>query len=163
MSRVRTLALDLEGTLISNAMSQFPRPGLRAFLEACAQAVDRVVVFTAVSEERSRSICEALATEGSAPPWFAAVEHVRWQGPVKDLAFIAGSSPDEVLLVEDLEDYVHPDQRDRWVPIPTWETPYPEDDRALEEILPGLLERLASAPDGGSSHGRRLANAKGGP
>jgi hypothetical protein len=27
------LALDLEGTLISNAISQIPRPGLHCFLE----------------------------------------------------------------------------------------------------------------------------------
>jgi hypothetical protein len=33
--RISVLALDLEGTLISNAVSQFPRPGLLAFLECC--------------------------------------------------------------------------------------------------------------------------------
>lgn len=32
MMRPTVLALDLEGTLISNAMSQIPRPGLHAFL-----------------------------------------------------------------------------------------------------------------------------------
>jgi hypothetical protein len=31
--RIKVLALDLEGTLISNAMSQIPRPGLYDFLE----------------------------------------------------------------------------------------------------------------------------------
>lgn len=31
--RPTILALDLEGTLISNAISQIPRPGLKTFLE----------------------------------------------------------------------------------------------------------------------------------
>src|SRR5262245_4845907 len=38
VSRLEVLALDLEGTLPSNAVSQIPRPGLHEFLEvrACA-------------------------------------------------------------------------------------------------------------------------------
>jgi len=31
------LALDLEGVLITNAISQFPRPGLRQFLTQCEE------------------------------------------------------------------------------------------------------------------------------
>jgi hypothetical protein len=55
-----TIALDLEGTLISNAVSQFPRPGLFTFLEYCHQNFDRVVIFTAVNEVRFRSISRTL-------------------------------------------------------------------------------------------------------
>jgi hypothetical protein len=59
-----TIALDLEGTLISNAVSQFPRPGLFTFLEYCHQNFvgiasrfeNRLVIFTAVNEVRFRSI-----------------------------------------------------------------------------------------------------------
>jgi hypothetical protein len=51
-----TIALDLEGTLISNAVSQFPRPGLFTFLEYCHKSFDRLVIFTAVNEVRFRSI-----------------------------------------------------------------------------------------------------------
>jgi hypothetical protein len=50
-----TIALDLEGTLISNAVSQFPRPGLFTFLEYCHENF-RLVIFTAVNEVRFRSI-----------------------------------------------------------------------------------------------------------
>ena len=46
--RIKTIALDLEGTLISNAMSQIPRPGLFSFLEECRRLVERVVMFTTV-------------------------------------------------------------------------------------------------------------------
>jgi hypothetical protein len=58
-----TIALDLEGTLISNAVSQFPRPGLFTFLEYCHQNFvgvashfeTRLVIFTAIDEVRFRS------------------------------------------------------------------------------------------------------------
>ena len=40
------VAIDLEGTLISNAVSQFPRPGLYYFLEYCYKNFDRLVIFT---------------------------------------------------------------------------------------------------------------------
>lgn len=36
------IALDLEGTLISNAVTQFPRPGLRTFIDECADYVQPV-------------------------------------------------------------------------------------------------------------------------
>ena len=49
---LHVLALDLEGTLISNAMSCIPRPGLFAFLEGCREMFARVVLFTAVLEAR---------------------------------------------------------------------------------------------------------------
>ena len=44
------IALDLEGTLISNAVSQFPRPGLYSFLEYCQENFSRIVIFTAVKD-----------------------------------------------------------------------------------------------------------------
>ena len=55
------IALDIEGTLISNAVSQFPRPGLFTFLEDCHQNFDQLVIFTAVNEVRFRSISRTLA------------------------------------------------------------------------------------------------------
>jgi hypothetical protein len=48
----RVLALDLEGTLISNAASQIPRPGLYEFLASCQQLFQRIVIFTTVSEAK---------------------------------------------------------------------------------------------------------------
>jgi hypothetical protein len=52
-NKYKVLALDLEGTLISNAVSIFPRPGLYNFLEFCHDTFDKIVLFTSVSEERS--------------------------------------------------------------------------------------------------------------
>ena len=56
-----TIALDVEGTLISNSVSQFPRSGLFTFLEYCHQNFDRLVIFTAVNEVRFRLIARTLA------------------------------------------------------------------------------------------------------
>jgi len=41
---IETLALDLEGTLILNAASPFPRPGLNDFLEFCHLRFSSIVV-----------------------------------------------------------------------------------------------------------------------
>jgi hypothetical protein len=71
-----TIALDLEGTLISNAVSQFPRPRLLTFLEYCHQNFDRLVIFTAVDEVRFRSISRTLAEAQDAPDWFVDLEYI---------------------------------------------------------------------------------------
>src|SRR4051812_40492716 len=112
-----TLALDLEGTLISNAMSQIPRPGLRAFLERCGLLFARVVIYTAVAEPRFRAIAALLVSEGNAPAWFAGIEYVKWDYTTKDLALIPGIAPGEALLVDDLPEYVHPGQEAQWVAV----------------------------------------------
>ena len=72
------IALDLEGTLISNAMSQIPRPGLNIFIEACAEHTDKIVLYSAVSPARCRSILQTLANENDVPAWFALIEIVIW-------------------------------------------------------------------------------------
>ena len=110
------LALDLEGTLISNAVSQFPRPGLRDFLDFCLGAFERVVIYTAVDEGRTRRILALLAAEGHGPPELAELEIVRWSGKQKDLSFVSEDWR-QVLLVDDREDYVVPSQRSQWIPI----------------------------------------------
>lgn len=139
--RPNVLALDLEGTLISNAMSQIPRPGLFAFLERCSELFPRLMVFTAISETRFRPIARMLAGEGSAPAWFGEVERVDWAGPTKDLAY-TGLPVIEVLLVDDLPAYVHPGQEDRWIPISPFSSPYPDDDAGLAVALVQIERRL---------------------
>jgi hypothetical protein len=62
-----TIALYLKGTLISNAVSQFPRPGLFTFLEYCHQKFDRLVIFTVVNEVRFRSISRTLSEAQDVP------------------------------------------------------------------------------------------------
>jgi hypothetical protein len=79
------LALDLEGTLISNAISQIPRPGLYRFLEEVQTLFDQLTMFTTVPEDRFRSIAALLAREGSAPAWFVELPYIRWSGKTKDL------------------------------------------------------------------------------
>lgn len=57
------LAMDLEGTLISNAISQITRPGLRCFLEDARSRFSELVSFTTVPEDRLRSIAALLLSE----------------------------------------------------------------------------------------------------
>jgi hypothetical protein len=136
------LALDLEGTLISNAMSQIPRPGLFEFLSRCADLFPRVVIFTTVKEPRFREIARLLVKEVVAPPWFSAIEYVNWHGETKDLNFIPDTTPDAVLLVDDFEKYVHPGQEAHWLHIDYFDYPYHESDRGLHKMI-ALLEHHA--------------------
>lgn len=69
----QVLALDLEGTLISNAISQIPRPGLFEFLSRCTELFPRIVIFTAIAERRFRPIALTLAEENLVPLWFTAL------------------------------------------------------------------------------------------
>ena len=135
------LALDLEGTLISNAMSCFPRPGLYDFVEDCRSIFERIVLFTAVSESRVRLILELLAREGSTPAWFRDIDVVSWAGDIKDLHFISGCVPQDVLLVDDVESYVHPNQREQWVRILPFVPPYPITDKEFLRVIEELRRR----------------------
>lgn len=51
------LALDLEGVLITNAISQFPRPGLMSFLNECEDLFghENIFIFTTVNEKGSET------------------------------------------------------------------------------------------------------------
>lgn len=136
------LALDLEGTLISNAVSQLARPGLHEFLTRCKELVPRVVVFTTVPDHRFREIAMLLVNEGQAPAWFAELEYVSWSGRTKDLAFIHGAEVHEVLLVDDFEAYVHPGQEQQWLRVQHFDYPYSDADTGLAEVLKVLEQRL---------------------
>ncbi len=148
-TRRNVVALDLEGTLISNAMSQIPRPGLHSFLDECRALSPHVVLFTYVRPLRVREIIAGLVADSLAPEWFIAVECVEWDGATKDLRFIRDCHVESAVLVDDLAAYVHPGQELNWVPAPPFEAPYPEDDRGLEAVLRELRRRF----DG---HGSRL-------
>ena len=140
--RARVLALDLEGTLISNAMSQIPRPGLFEFLSRCRELFPRLVMFTTVKEPRFRDIAVLLVKEGAAPDWFAQIEYITWHGETKDLSFVPGAVMDDVLLVDDFERYVHPGQESRWLQIEYFDYPYEATDTGLNKML-ALLEQHA--------------------
>ena len=145
LNRARVLALDLEGTLISNAMSQIPRPGLFEFLSRCHELFPRVVMFTTVKEERFRSIAKLLVEEKVVPEWYANIEYVSWQGETKDLHFIPGVDPQDALLVDDFERYVHPGQESQWLQIDYFDYPYETTDTGLSKMLAVLEEYAGDA------------------
>ncbi|MFZ3000416.1 MAG: NIF family HAD-type phosphatase [Undibacterium umbellatum] len=142
-TKPKVLALDLEGTLISNAMSQIPRPGLFEFLERCAALFPWLVMFTTVKEEKFRQIARLLADEGKTPVWFAHIEYVNWQGETKNLEFIPDAIAEESLLVDDFEIYVHPGQAAQWMQIEFFDYPYSENDQGLFRMLEKLEAMLA--------------------
>ncbi|MEL6547304.1 MAG: NIF family HAD-type phosphatase [Myxococcota bacterium] len=136
------LALDLEGTLITNAVSQFPRPGLREFLEFAQTSFERVVIYTAVSENRTRPIIEQLYSEGVIPDSFATDWiYVDWSGAKKDLRLIPHCEPENVLLVDDQETYILETQLSQWIPIVEYAVPDSED-QELFRVRRLLEERL---------------------
>lgn len=137
------LALDLEGTLISNAVSQIPRPGLYRFLELCQIMFNEVVLFTTVPEPRFRDIAALLAHEGHAPRWFTSVRHLHCTDGQKDLGRVARLGPQALtLLVDDCADYVSPGAESIWLPVDQFAAPYPDDDAALESLIPVLARRV---------------------
>jgi len=142
MNCIRVLALDLEGTLISNAVSQIPRPGLRVFLENCALISERVVSFTAVREDKFREIAAQLVADGTAPSWYQGIDYVQWNWKTKDLQFVQGYQKTQILLVDDNRDYVHPGQESQWVEVQTFESPYPETDAELSRVLQVIRQRI---------------------
>ena len=65
----KVLALDLERTLVSDARTVDPRPGLLAFLTFCHEHFQRVVLFTSVETADSREVLESWLADraGSTP------------------------------------------------------------------------------------------------
>lgn len=136
------LAMDLEGTLISNAVSQIPRPGLFPFLEYVYANFAQLAIFTTVPEPLARSICSLLVAEIAAPVWFAKLPYVDWNGPTKDLRFVT-PDPTQALLLDDHAPYVHPGQEDHWVEVPLFGSPYAGDDKGLDLARFRIDERLS--------------------
>ena len=144
MSRpLELLALDVEGTLVSNAVSRVPRPGLHDFLEFCRAGFPRMLVYTGVDERRFRELARQLVAEGAAPGWFADVKHVPWTGAYKDLGSLPDADVATSLLVDDMEACVHPEQLGRWVRIQPFDRPYPDSDAELSRVMAVLAAHLA--------------------
>jgi len=140
--KIKVLALDLEYTLITRALTQWPRPGLYAFLEAVNAMFDRVVIYTAVAESLFREVANNLVREGDVPEWFADIEYIDWpRKGYKDLSSIPGIESHEALIVDDYRPYIHPEQLFQWIHIPGYESINSRWDTELDRVL-GVLELI---------------------
>ena len=120
---IKILALDMERTLIDNAMNSCPRPGLRDFLMFCHERFERVALFTSVETPDARDVLEGLVRTGHVPVAFLnRLEFIEWTGGHKALEFVPNATPNEVLLIDDDAGWVRADQRDRWIPIAAWDS-----------------------------------------
>jgi hypothetical protein len=144
---VRVLALDLERTLIDDARSARPRPGLLDFLAFCHERFERVAVFTTVEEADARDVLQDLARRGHLPAGLLhRLEYITWSGAYKDLGVVPGTVPEAVLLVDDDGGWVRPDQRDRWVAIAGWDGGSDSELPRVRSVLEGWLGG-AAAPE----------------
>jgi hypothetical protein len=138
----RVLALDLERTLISDANSVAPRPGLAEFLAFGHERFARVVLFTTVEEPDARAAIDELVGRDLWPAELAErLEYVSWCGEYKDLTFVPDATPDEVLLVDDDAGWIRADQRNRWIAIAPWDGGPDEELRRVQRVL---TERLGA-------------------
>lgn len=137
------IALDLEGTLISNAMSQIPRPGLYSFIETCSEYTSNLVLYSAVNPARCRKIMQVLAQESDVPMWFAEIDIVDWDyrnhSAKKDLKRIQ-TNWTRGILVDDIEDYVSEEQLSSWIPIGNYDG-YTKNDNELERVAEVIAKR----------------------
>lgn len=142
--QIDVIALDLEATLISDFFSQIPRPGLYNFLEFCHDSCARVVMFTAVSDDRFRQVAHQLISGGYAPAWFADIEYITWDRNIKDLRLIPNTPIDSILLIDDYPAYIHPDQVENWIEIMPFESPYLDTDQELTRVKMLIADKYLS-------------------
>ena len=133
------IALDLEASLIDNAIMGNPRPGLYEFIEFCFDNFDRVALLTTVEEADAREVLFKLADSGNVPEAFANAEYIDWEGEYKDLRFAKDVDPGEILFLDDDAGWVHPEQTDRWIPIQPWSS---GDDTELKRVRLEILNRI---------------------
>lgn len=117
------LCLDLEGTLLSNAVSQIP---------ALAIALCDLMIYTSVSEQRVFAIRKLLVVENAAPIWFAALNVIRPAGTLKPKS---ACGRDDAFLLDDQVSVIVPGEEDWWIQIPEFLPPYSDEDKVLSEAL----------------------------
>jgi hypothetical protein len=136
-------ALDLERTLIDDALSGSPRPGLFDFVRFCLDRFERVVLFTTVEEQDAREVVGALTDAGAVPEEFLTrLEYVAWSGEFKDIAFVPDVEPERVVLVDDDGGWVRPDQRGCWIEVVPWDGD--PADRELWRVKAELVRRMTA-------------------
>lgn len=132
------LCFDLEGTLLSNAVSQIPRPSLYPFRERAIALCD-LMIYTSVSEQRVFAIQKLLVPENSAPIWFEALNVIRPAGTLKPKS---ACGHDDAFLLDDQVSVIAPGEEDWSIQIPEFLPPYSDEDKALSEALPRLRKLL---------------------
>ena len=134
------VCLDLEGTLISNAVSQIPRPGLYSFLSDLSGMAE-IMLYTSVSVQRTNAIKKLLVADGCAPSWFVHMPSIHPEKTIKYRQQIPDfSSYDCILLVDDQPTVVAEGEEDWWVSVSEYLPPYPETDSELAAALNRLRE-----------------------
>lgn len=125
---MRIIVLDIEGTLISNAVSIFPRYGLYKFLTFLKGKYDKIVIMTYLDERVFRKIANILCKEGTTPDWFENLEYIDWKdkSPYKDLRFVSDDISD-IYIIDDMEKYIVPEQKEHWIQIESFDRPYKRD------------------------------------
>ena len=134
------IALDLEASLIDNAISGIPRPGLYSFIEFCIENFERVALLTTVDESDARQVLYSLADAGAIPDEFTAAEYIHWQGEYKDLRCANNISPDDIIFVDDDASWIHPEQTDQWIAIEPWMAG--DDDKELSRVQQAISKRI---------------------
>jgi len=144
------LCLDLEGTLISNAVSQIPRPGLYQFLERVAEICD-LMIYSSVSAGRIDSIRELLVSEKHAPEWFLILPIIRPERTTKPKSACGRI---DAYLLDDQPGVIAPGENEWWIPIQEYLPPYSDCDTALKDALEAIETRVRlSEPSKRLDHG----------
>ncbi len=144
------LCLDLEGTLISNAVSQIPRPGLYRFLERAAEICD-LMIYSSVSTERVDSIRDLLVSERHAPDWFLNLPIIRPEHTTKPKSACGRI---HAYLLDDQPGVIAQGENEWWIPILEYLPPYSDSDTALEDALEAIETRVRlSEPSKRLDHG----------
>jgi len=146
------ISLDLEGTILTNALEAHPRPGLAEFMDWCHRRFDRIFVYTCVERRVTEDILAKLVYEGAIDAEVVdRMEYVEWSrgfdGARKDLRRCAFPVECNVIL-DDMPLWIVPDQRHRWVPAPDYNEADPTDrfltmapDR-VEQVLAGTSAHI---------------------
>jgi TFIIF-interacting CTD phosphatase-like protein len=123
----KILALDLEGTLITTAVSMIPRPGLYDFLENCNKRFERIVMMTSVPRDWFERVRTVLIENEEVPYWFADVEYIDYSnckysndGEFKDLRCIPRCRINDILIIDDVEYFIRQEQKDQCILISSY-------------------------------------------
>lgn len=138
------ICLDIEGTLLSNAVSLFPRPDLYQFLLEVNKLAD-LVLYTSVSAARTEKIQHLLVDEGTVPHWFAKLDALHPPYTTKPRALAASYAPgaSRIFLVDDQRACVEENEGDWWVAVHEYLPPYNAEDKELLRVLRELTLRCS--------------------